>query len=125
MPVAIWKKQEVDFTPTSTLPEQIQVLEIPVAEVKTEEVSESTSYLTEEQYNLLSLDDQYLFDERAGIMEYDGGLSRADAEKESYRMFLNRNQTDEINEYLFSFGAMEVTDEKLLQELNFQDKKRA
>jgi len=125
MPVVIWKKQEVDFTPTSTLPEQIQVLEIPVAEVKTEEVSESTSYLTEEQYNLLSLDDQYLFDERAGIMEYDGGLSRADAEKESYRMFLNRNQTDEINEYLFSFGAMEVTDEKLLQELNFQDKKRA
>lgn len=51
-------------------------------------------------FNSLSEDEQEFFEERAAIMEYDGELSRGDAEKEAHKLtliFFGRNR---INKFL-------------------------
>lgn len=62
---------------------------------------ESTGVETKDKTDLqklisnLSEDERYMFEERAGIMEYDGGLSREDAEKEamkSVRRFFGKRE---------------------------------
>lgn len=49
-------------------------------------------------------DERFMFEERAGIMEYDGGLSREDAEKEAmksvYRLFGKVETINRISKFL-------------------------
>lgn len=44
------------------------------------------------KYDLLEDDEKYFFDERAGIYEYMGGLSRDEAERLAYKDLLNHKE---------------------------------
>jgi hypothetical protein len=59
------------------------------------DISQDFSSLTgvsEAQINLLSEDAWEAFKERAGILEFDGGLSRSEAEKQAYKAILAKTQ---------------------------------
>ncbi|MBF6650707.1 hypothetical protein [Methylobacter sp. BlB1] len=48
--------------------------------------------ISQADFSLLSSDEQEVLLERAGIMEFDGGVSRLEAEKQAYKAILNETQ---------------------------------
>jgi len=44
----------------------------------------------------LTADEIHDFHERAGIMEYDGGLSRQEADKSAFEMILRQRETNRL-----------------------------
>jgi hypothetical protein len=68
-----------------------------IDEVDTDEIDISEDILqftgiSKADFNLLSPDEQEMFLERARIMEFDGGLSKIEAEEKAYRPFLAKTQ---------------------------------
>jgi len=49
--------------------------------------------------------DRELFEERAAIMEYDGGLSRPDAERCAYLAYVRETQTGQADLFAASSGG--------------------
>ena len=54
--------------------------------------NQTTSSHFETGYPFLNAVEEDYFEERAAIMQYDGGLSQSEAEEESFKLLLQRRQ---------------------------------